>query len=185
MNALPRLVVAGVLALVLGGCGGSYTYSSHGRYHRHHHHGPGEAIVAGIVVGAAVAQLASRPSRAPEPPVYTSTVYVYGPPPAPPPRLSRDAASGTDTLPAFAPQAARAALNGVDVSPCRDAGAPSGFGHAKVVWNPDGRISKVTIDAPSTLSAVAAKCVGDRLGTARVDPFRGSLVTMGTTFHVR
>jgi hypothetical protein len=174
-----------MLGTLAGGCGHALTSTSSPRGY-HHRHGQGNdvagAVFAGIVVGVAVAE-AGRPE--PEPVVYASNVYVYGAPPAPLPRSTRDATPEVDTLPAFDPQAARAALSDVDVSPCRLSGAPAGYGHAKVVFNPDGRISKVTIDEPASMSADAVKCVGDRLGATTTPPFRGSLVTMGTTFHVR
>ena len=89
-----------------------------------------------------------------------------------------------DELRSFDPHAARSALNAVDVTSCRLEGAPRGFGHAKAVINPDGRISKVVVEEPAGMSAEAAKCIGDRIGTATVPPFKGSLVTVGTTYHV-
>jgi hypothetical protein len=190
MNAFARLLVSGLLATLAGGCGHALSSTSSTSGHYHHHHRDNDvagAVFAGIVVGAAVAELAqSEPERAPEPVVvYPQTVYVYGAPPAPLPRSARDTAPEVDALPAFDPQVARTALNAVDVSPCARSGAPRGYGHAKVILNPDGRISKVTIDEPESMSADAIKCVGDRLGAATVPPFRGSLVTMGTTFNVR
>lgn len=190
MNAFARLLVSGLLATVAGGCGHALrsTSSTSGHYHYHHRDNDvAGAMFAGVVVAAAVAELAqSEPERVPEPVVYPRTVYVYyGAPAAPLPRSARDTAPEVDALPAFDPQVARTALNDVDVSPCVLSGAPRGYGHAKVILNPDGRISKVTIDAPESMSAEAIKCVGDRLGAASVPPFRGSLVTMGTTFNVR
>lgn len=153
-------------------------------YH-HHHSDVGVAIVAGAMAGVAVAELASRPPPPPEPePRVTNVYYVYGPPPPPLPRSPRDVVADDRELPSFDPVAARAALNAVDVSACRAAGAPSGLGHARIVVNPDGRISKVVIDEPAGLPSAAAKCIGDTIGAATVAPFRGSMITMGTTFLV-
>jgi hypothetical protein len=189
MNAFARLLVSGLLATLAGGCGHALSSTSSTSGHYHHHHRDGDvagALFAGIVVGAAVAELAQpEPERVQEPVVYPATIYVYGAPAAPLPRSTRDTAPEVDALPAFDPQVARTALNDVDVAPCRLSGAPLGYGHAKVILNPDGRISMVTIDEPASMPADAIKCVGDRLGAASVPPFRGSLVTMGTTFNVR
>lgn len=187
MNTFARLLVSGLLATLAGGCGHALSSTSTTSGHYHHHHQDNDvagAVLAGIVVGAAVSELA-RPEPEPVPVVYPTTVYVYGAPAAPLPRSARDTVPEVDALPAFDPQAARTALNEVDVSPCRLSGAPLGYGHAKVIMNPDGRISKVTIDEPASMSADALRCVGDRLGAATVPPFRGSLVTVGTTFNVR
>jgi hypothetical protein len=125
---------------------------------------------------------------APPKPVYVSNVYyVNGAGPAPlPPRSRRDVVEESDAdLPSFDPQAARAALTRVDVAGCREAGAPVGWGHAKVTFSPDGTASKVVIDEPSGLSPSAVQCLGSRVGAVKLTRFKGSLVTMGTTFHVR
>ena len=75
-------------------------------------------------------------------------------------------------------------LSGVDLSKCREAGAPRGFGHAKVSFKPSGDIAKVIIDEPFALRPKAAKCVGDELATATIPVFSGDLVTVGTTWYV-
>ena len=173
-----RLLVGSLLALSLIGCG----YGRSGNVNS-----PGAAGFAlgvGMLAGAAIAASHERPRE--EPVVIYNTYYVNGPMPTTPPvqPFPKDRIPEGEQLPAFDPNAARSALNGIDVSSCRASGAPRGYGHAKVVWNPDGTISKVVVDEPSGLSAEAAKCVGDRLGTATVPAFRGSLVTVGTTWYV-
>jgi hypothetical protein len=116
-----------------------------------------------------------------------ANVYLYTPPhersPAPPPS-SRDRVRSDDDLPVFDPTAARAAFDRVSLRQCRDLGMPRGYGHAKVLLSPDGRITKVIVDEPSGLDARAAHCVGERLGTVSVAPFRGSVVTMGVVWFV-
>lgn len=154
------------------GCRSSIGYTSTGRVYRSNDHILVNYYLTGIPFGTPVE---------PEPVVY-SNVYVYGQPPAPGP--NRENSPATTDLPPFDPHAARAALNEIDVTACQETGAPHGFGHAKVVFNPDGRISKVVVDEPSGLSQQAAKCIGDRLGTATVPPFKGGFIAMGTTFHV-
>jgi hypothetical protein len=181
-----RFLIAGILSIVLLGCG---TYSRHGRYGHVHSRGgggSGVALAVGVLAGAAIVAASSSSSdrREPEPErVYVNNVYYVNGPPAPTPRSTRDEVKDSG-LPAFDPQAARVALNNIDVSGCREAGAPKGYGHAMVTFNPDGRISKVHIDVPTGLSQDAASCIGDRMGTATITPFKGSLVTMGTTYRV-
>jgi len=154
--------------------GGHYHYISSTQGH------DGEFVVFN---GSTVIPLGSD-SRPGASTVVYNTYWVNGAPaaepaPAPAPRLVRN-----EDLPTFDPGAARSALNAIDVSACTASGAPRGYGHAKVVWNPDGSISKVIVDEPSGLSAEAAKCIGDRFGTATVKPFRGGMVSVGATYFV-
>lgn len=183
-----KVLLAAALAFGATGCGHSYT--SHGRHHHHRHRSDAvDMIAAGLFVGAAIVDLAASTSRSspePEPePVPVYRTYTYdAPTPTPTPRSARDAVPEDAASPLFDAHAARAALNAVDVSSCRSAGAPAGYGHARVTVNPDGVVSKVVVDEPRGLSAAAAKCLGDRIGAATVPPYRGSLVTMGTSFRI-
>ncbi len=86
--------------------------------------------------------------------------------------------------PSFDALRARNELAQVDLTKCRETGAPRGFGHAKVTFNPSGDISKVVIDEPAQMPASAAKCIGDEIGRSTIPVFSGSLVTVGTTWFV-
>lgn len=180
-----RAALAFALAALGTGCYGS----TYGRYH-HHHHGHGDGVLAaaavGLVAGAALAASTEHrePEREREPVYVQSVVYVNGAPPAPLPASPRDRVEAAPSAASFDARQARTALAGVDLSSCRAAGAPRGYGHAKVTFNPDGSSSKVVVDTPSGLSAPAAQCIGDHLGTVTVPPFQGSLVTVGTTWFV-
>jgi hypothetical protein len=171
------IVLAGVLAVGGAGC----------MHNGHVHRSSGvEVLAVGLLAGAAIASAASTPEPEPHTIYVNNVYYVNGPPPErvaqPRPLKERDT---PDELPSFDPHAARGALNAIDVSGCQAAGAKQGFGHAKVTMNPDGRVSKVVVDEPAGLPPEAARCIGDRIGTATVAPFKGSLVTVGTTYHVR
>lgn len=185
IRQVSKVLLAAALAFGATGCGHSYT--SHSRHHHHRHRSDAvDMIAAGLFVGAAIVDLAASASRSPEPePVPVYRTYTYDTTPTPPtPRSARDAVPEDAASPLFDAHAARAALNAVDVSSCRSAGAPAGYGHARVTVNPDGVVSKVVVDEPRGLSAAAAKCLGDRIGAATVPPYRGSLVTMGTSFRI-
>lgn len=99
---------------------------------------------------------------------------------------SRKDRVAADDSSSFDAKGARAALGAVAVSACRAEGAPRGYGHAKVTFNPDGKASKVVVDTPDGLSssAVTVKCIGDRLGAVVVPQYAGNLVTVGTTWFV-
>jgi hypothetical protein len=90
-----------------------------------------------------------------------------------------------DATARFDPQAARAAFAQVDLSPCREQGAPHGYGHARVTFAEGGNVTKVIVDSPAGLPSSAVACVGQRLGTAEVPAFVGPDVTVGTTYYVR
>ena len=170
MERLAKLVVGGVLAVSLLGC-----YGGHGG-------GGANAVATGVVVGAAIGAMAMAASNPPppEPRYYGSTVYVQqAPPPLNYPPVTP--APQDDPLPAFDPAATRAALGAVDVTAC---GGPPGYGHARVTMNPDGVISRVVVEDPAQLSPQVADCVGRLLGRVTVEPFRGSMVVVGTSFRL-
>jgi hypothetical protein len=187
MNRFHRLLVAALLAVTTAGCGRYYEFGQANTSGR----GRGElAFLAPVYSpgwGSGLA-LVSTAEPVPEPErIYVNNVYyVNGSSPARPapqrPSAEREAVAD---LPSFDPHAARQSLDGIDVSSCAVAGAKRGFGHAKVTMSPDGRITKVIVDEPSGLSDDAAKCIGERLGTATIRPFKGNLVTVGTTYYVR
>lgn len=186
----PLALVLLALSLAAVGCGHTHSsYRSRSHTHHHSHTTTGEAVALGILTGAAIVAAATDPPRPPpEPVVVRETLYVPVAPPAPPPPplppSPRDRAEPA-TLPSFDPIAARVALSAVDVGACRDAGVPSGTrGHAFVTVDPDGTSSKVVVDEPSGLPPAGVECVGLGLGAIRVKPFRGSHVTVGTTWRV-
>ena len=97
------------------------------------------ALGTGMLVGAAI--VASQ-----EPPREEVVVYQNGPPvyvvssparPGPPPPPPAPA-----PLAGFNAAAARASLDGIELGACREQGAPLGYGHARVTFNPDGSVGQ-------------------------------------------
>jgi hypothetical protein len=134
-----------------------------------------------MLVGAAIVASQEPPPRE-EVVVYQNAppVYVVAPQPrvAPPPPAPAP-------LPAFDAAAARAALDAIELGTCRADGAPLGYGHARVTFEPDGTVGHVAIDSPSGLSDAAVKCIGAVLGTATVPPFAGPAAAVPAPFYVR
>lgn len=168
----------------------------------HYGGGGASAVIAVIELAAGVAQLVAAVERQPEP-VVVEVVPVPQPEPAPPPPVLRRApvpthvfmapaaspagaaTSSTPGAPApLDPAAARAALSTRDVASCSRRGVPHGYGHATVVFAPDGSAASVTIDAPAGISPDGVACLGDELGRARMPPFAGGAVSVGTTWFV-
>jgi len=188
MKQLRRLVVTALLALGalgLGGCGRYHEPSNVGTTGRGH--GELGVWIPGNLYrpGGILSVEDGTPSE--QPTYVTNVIYVNGSGASEegPQARHRAEREAPVELASFDPHAARRALDAIDVSPCKAAGARSGFGHAKVTMNPDGTASKVVVDEPTGMTPEAAKCVGDRLGTATVGPFRGSMVTVGTSFLVK
>jgi hypothetical protein len=145
-------------------------------------------FVAGAVAGVAIATsehhhhvhehvIVYEPIPVPPPP----RPLVYVPPPAPP---DRDRPADPPP-PSFDASAARSALSAVDLGACKAAGAPAGYGHARVTFVETGHVAKVVVDSPAGLSPDAVQCIGNRLGTAEVSPFEGSEIAVGHTWLVR
>lgn len=138
------------------------------------------ALGTGMLVGAAIVANEDRPREEvvvyqSAPPVYvvTQPARVAPPPPQPPPAVP------------FDPTAARESLENVDLGACRAAGAPLGYGHARVTFRPDGTVSHVAIDSPAGLSDPAVRCIGAALGTATAPVFDGAPAAVPVPFYVR
>ena len=143
---------------------------------------PGPFFAPALLATAIIGMESHTEQEHPEPeevPVYPGEYVVdpqmafeSPPPPAPP------------AAPPFDANAARNALASVDLAACRAAGAPRGYGHAKVTVIPSGDISKVVIEEPSGMSPAATQCIGAAIGRVTVPEFGGRFVTVGTTFFV-
>jgi hypothetical protein len=138
------------------------------------------ALGTGMLVGAAI--VASQEPPREEVVVYQNAppVYVVAPPPrvAPPPPAPAPP-------PAFDAPAARASLDSIELGTCRAQGAPLGYGHARVTFEPDGTVGRVAIDSPTGLSDAAVKCIGAALGAATVPRFSGPAAAVPAPFYVR
>lgn len=175
-----RLLFLAFASIFATGCYGGHAH------HHHIHHGGGDVAFAagvGLLAGVAIAEAAHDhdPPPPPQPVYYQPVVYVNAPPQ---PASPRDQVPSNSDGPAFDAKAARTALGAVDLATCRDVGAPRGYGHAKVTFNPDGKASKVVVDTPDNMNARAVQCIGDRLGAVSIPEYQGSLVTVGTTWFV-
>jgi hypothetical protein len=137
-------------------------------------------FLGGALVGAAIASHTTT-EVVYEPIYVVSGPSVYVPPPAPPARETPP----EPPPPGFDAPAARASLDGVDLDACHDAGAPRGYGHAKITFSSEGNVTKVVVDSPPGLSAEAVSCIGQRLGSAAVPAYVGAPVTVGKTWLVR
>jgi hypothetical protein len=78
---------------------------------------------------------------------------------------------------------ARTVLGTVSVADCRARGLPGGYGHARVTFGATGNPTRVLVDGADGLSPDAIACVAERLAAAKVEPFDGSPLTVGTGWY--
>lgn len=79
--------------------------------------------------------------------------------------------------------AAAGALGAVNVQSCKRPDGPTGTGHVKVTFVPDGSTSTVTVDGSFAGTDVGA-CIEGRYRLVRVPPFTGTLTNVGKSFTV-
>jgi len=68
---------------------------------------------------------------------------------------------------------AYAAIDRVDLGPCRARGLAIGYGHALMTYSPDGSVANVALELPEPSSRDATWCADQVFRTARVSPFDG------------
>ena len=144
--------------------------------------GGGMAFGAGLLFGAAL----NAHSHEHEEVVVTNQIVLVPVPGylPPPPLPRRDSPDEVEKRVAFDASAAHAALAASSVAACKEHGAPSGWGHAKVTFAGAGSASTVVIDAPRNLPADAVACLGQALGAATVPAFSGGEMSVGATWFV-
>lgn len=104
------------------------------------------------------------------------------PPPAPATPTTGPATTGGGGAP-FDRGAAAGALGAVNVESCKRPGGPTGTGHVKVTFAPDGSTSAVTVDGPFAGTDVGT-CVEAKYRSARVPAFNGAPTNVGKSFTI-
>ncbi|HEY1957091.1 MAG TPA: zinc-ribbon domain-containing protein [Polyangiaceae bacterium] len=93
-------------------------------------------------------------------------------------------ASCSDGPAAFDAAAARRALASVDLGTCKTSGGPSGSGHARITFSPDGSVASASVDPPYAGTA-AGGCVAARYRSVRVPAFSDGPLTVGKSFLLK
>jgi eukaryotic-like serine/threonine-protein kinase len=119
-------------------------------------------------------------------PADTAPASSAGSAPAPPTSAEPAPSAGAEPQkPAFAPfympldQAKARASTG-----CGDRAGPRGTGHVVLFLEPDGKASRVSVDAPFAGSDVGS-CVEATFGAVKVSPFSGAAIKVIWSFTVR
>ncbi len=107
--------------------------------------------------------------------------------------LKQAAGDKGNTAPPAAPQggsapfdrgAAAAALGGVNVASCKKPDGPTGQGHVKVTFGPDGGVQSAVVDGGPFPGTPVGGCIAGKYRGARVPAFSGSPVTVGKSFTI-
>ena len=102
--------------------------------------------------------------------------------PLPAPRPPRVVQS--DAGPPFDRGAAAGALGAVKLASCRSASGPTGSGHAKVTFEPTGKVSLADVDAPPFSGTPTGACIAAKFRAATIPKFTGSSVMVGKSFSL-
>jgi predicted Zn finger-like uncharacterized protein len=95
----------------------------------------------------------------------------------------KPATGGGSTAP-FDRGAASAALGGVNVQSCKKPDGPTGSGHVKVTFSPDGSVSSAVVDGGPFPGTPVGGCIAGKYRGARVPAFAGGPVSVGKSFTV-
>ena len=143
------------------------------------------AIATAPAVGAAIVAARGAPEILAPAFVPPAIVAPVTPPQPDPPPLDAPESPGPAPLGSFDPVSARSSLARADLGACRSLGLPRGYVHARVAFDPSGRVTRVELDAPGGLSRAAVTCAGESLAAARARPFSGGAeVVVGVTAFV-
>lgn len=80
--------------------------------------------------------------------------------------------------------AAAGALGAVNVQSCKRPDGPTGTGHVKVTFTPDGAASSVTLDGGPFVGTPVGACIEGKYRTARVPTFTGTPASVGKSFTI-
>lgn len=84
----------------------------------------------------------------------------------------------------FDDYAARAIVESIDLSACKDAGPTRGAGHASVTFHPFGFVYHVQVDGAPFAGTRVGRCIVEKLRTARVAPFKGTEGVVDRSFSL-
>lgn len=85
---------------------------------------------------------------------------------------------------AFDRGAAQGALGAVNVQSCKKPDGPTGSGHVKITFGPDGTVSSAVVDGGPYPGTPVGGCIAGKFRGAHVPPFSGGPVSVGKSFTV-
>jgi hypothetical protein len=80
--------------------------------------------------------------------------------------------------------AASAALGSVNVAGCKKSDGPTGAGHVRITFAPNGTVQSAVVDQPPFAGTSVGGCVAGKFRSAHIPPFAGSPVGVGKGFTI-
>ncbi len=93
-------------------------------------------------------------------------------------------AAGGGSSAAFDRGAAQGALGGVNVQSCKKPDGPTGSGHVKITFSPDGSVSSAIVDSGPYPGTPVGGCIAGKFRGAHVPAFSGGPVSVGKSFTI-
>jgi hypothetical protein len=90
-----------------------------------------------------------------------------------------------DSAPPFDRGATAKALGSVTLGDCESPHGPTGSGHLKVTFAPDGSVQSVLVDQPPFAGTTVGACVARKFREIHIPEYAGSAVTVGKSFVVQ
>jgi len=157
---------------------------------------PVVGFLALLLIAGGVWLAARDPASAESVASATSAVPAAAPAPAPTPLAAAQPSAKTAASAAVEPPVATAEFDRLralrhlaalaeKASRCRARGAPEGTVRVAVTFEPTGTPSAVRVFQAPYAGTPTAQCIVKKLGTAKVDPFRGSPVTVRIPVELR
>ncbi len=107
--------------------------------------------------------------------------------------IKKSAGGGNDTAAPAAAQgstapfdrgAAAAALGSVNVAGCKKGDGPTGSGHVKVTFGPNGTVQSAVVDQPPFAGTAVGGCVAGKFRSAHIPAFGGAAISVGKSFVI-
>ena len=80
--------------------------------------------------------------------------------------------------------AAAASLGSIDVSNCKKTDGPTGSGHVRITFSPNGTVQSAIVDQPPFAGTAVGGCVAGKFRSAHVPPFGGGPTPVGKSFVI-
>jgi hypothetical protein len=130
---------------------------------------------------AAVAAAEPAVPKAPEPPKDFAGALAAAA--GKPKEAPAETGGGGSTAP-FDRGAAQGALGGVNVQSCKKPDGPTGSGHVKITFAPNGSVSSAVVDGGPFPGTPVGGCIAGKFRGAHVPAFGGGPVSVGKSFTI-
>ena len=81
--------------------------------------------------------------------------------------------------------AAAGSLGGVNVQSCARPNGPTGSGHVKIMYSPNGSVSSAVVDAGPFPGTLVGACIAAKFRGSHIPAFDGAPVMVGKSFTIQ